>query len=277
MQQMKEQVLALHPEATKLFEDLRFGSLDRINGGVTRDTYGPGEQFAHELVEQYARALGLEIEHDHLRNTYMTWPGRDRQAPAIVIGSHLDSVLAGGNYDGAAGVMAGLIAVQALQRAGLKLDCDVTVMGIRAEESIWFQVSYIGSRGALGTLAPSALKQARIDTGRSLEEHLREAGGDPAAVASSVAYLTKDKVRAFLELHIEQGGILENEKIQIGVVEGIVGISHWEVNVDGFANHAGTTPMNMRHDALLAAAKLIIAVNEVVNSYDGRQGSRQGV
>ena len=148
---LNHHVLALHSQASTLFDELRAGSVDAVNRGVTRDTYGKGEQFGHDLVEKHARALGLEIRHDHMRNTYMVLPGLDRQAPAIVIGSHLDSVLGGGNFDGAAGVMAGLIAVQALQRAGLKLNCDVVVMGIRAEESIWFQVSYVGSRGALGS------------------------------------------------------------------------------------------------------------------------------
>ena len=83
---LKAQVLALHPEATQLFEALRAGSVDLVNQGVTRDTYGPGEQFAHDLVQKHAQALGLEVRQDHLRNTYMVWPGVDRQAPAIVIG-----------------------------------------------------------------------------------------------------------------------------------------------------------------------------------------------
>ena len=111
----------------------------------------------------------------------MTRPGRDRTAPRVVIGSHLDSVPHGGNFDGAAGVVAGLVALAALQRLGIEPDCDITVMGIRAEESIWFQVSYIGSRGALGTLPDGALDVRRIDTGRTLAEHIdrmrRRSGG----------------------------------------------------------------------------------------------------
>ena len=119
----------------------------------------------------------------------MTLPGRDPAAKRVIVGSHLDSVPHGGNFDGAAGVVAGLVAVAALQRAGIALDRDLTVMGIRAEESIWFQVSYIGSRGALGTLPDGALDVRRIDTGRTLAEHIAECGGDPDALRAGARYL----------------------------------------------------------------------------------------
>ena len=113
----------------------------------------------------------------------MTLPGRDPAAKRVIIGSHLDSVPHGGNFDGAAGVVAGLVAVAALQRSASRWTRDLTVMGIRAEESIWFQVSYIGSRGALGTLPDGALDVRRIDTGRTLAEHIAECGGDPGSAA----------------------------------------------------------------------------------------------
>ena len=266
--QLKQHVLALHAEATTLFDDLRVGSVDAVHRGVTRDMYGRGEQFGHELVEQYARKLGLEIRHDHMRNTYMVWPGRDRQAPAIVIGSHLDSVLGGGNYDGAAGVMAGLIAVQAMQRAGLKLNCDVVVMGIRAEESIWFQVSYVGSRGALGTLPTSALQQRRIDTGLTLEQHLREAGGDPDAVSKGVAYLSKANVKAFLELHIEQAPSLALTGYAVAIGTGVPGHFRFpRVKITGEYGHVGLG-RRFRHDAGLAAADLSVALDALWQQWE---------
>jgi len=152
--------------ATRLFDQLRRDGLDEP--GVTRDPYGAGEQRAHATATDVAQRLGLRIEHDAAANLYMTLPGRDPAAKRVVVGSHLDSVPHGGNFDGAAGVVAGLVAVAALQRLGITLACDLTVMGIRAEESIWFQVSYIGSRGALGTLPDGALDVRRIDTGRTL-------------------------------------------------------------------------------------------------------------
>ena len=267
-QQLKQHVLDLHPQATTLFDDLRAGSVDLVNRGVTRDTYGKGEQFAHELVERHARVLGLEIRHDHMRNTYMVWPGLDRQAPAIVIGSHLDSVLGGGNFDGAAGVMAGLIAVQALQQADFKLNCDVAVMGIRAEESIWFQVSYVGSRGALGTLPASALQQRRIDTGHTLEQHMREAGADPEVVTKGVAYLSKKNVKAFLELHIEQAPSLALTGYPVAIGTGVPGHFRFpRVKITGEYGHVGLG-RRFRHDAALAGADLSVALDALWQQWE---------
>ena len=268
MPTLKNHVLALHPQASKLFDDLRAGSIDAVNRGVTRDTYGKGEQFGHELVEKHARDLGLEIRHDHMRNTYMVWPGLDRQAPALVIGSHLDSVLGGGNFDGAAGVMAGLIAVQAMQQAGLKLNCDVVVMGIRAEESIWFQVSYVGSRGALGTLPASALQQRRIDTGRTLEQHMREAGADPESVAKGVAYLSPKNVKAFLELHIEQAPSLALTGYPLAIGTGVPGHFRFpRVKITGEYGHVGLG-RRFRHDAGVAAAEVSVALDALWQQWE---------
>ena len=268
MHTLKDHVLALHPQASKLFDDLRAGSVDAVNRGVTRDTYGKGEQFGHDLVEKHARTLGLEIRHDHMRNTYMVLPGLDRNAPAIVIGSHLDSVLGGGNFDGAAGVMAGLIAVQALQRAGLKLNCDVVVMGIRAEESIWFQVSYVGSRGALGTLPASALQQRRIDTGLTLEQHMREAGAEPEAVAKGVAYLSPKNVKAFLELHIEQAPSLALTGYALAIGTGVPGHFRYpRVKITGEYGHVGLG-RRFRHDAGLAAAEVSVALDTLWQQWE---------
>ena len=142
----------------RLFGQLRQDGASNL--GVTRDPYGAGEQRAHVTATAAARALGLEVTQDAARNSYFTWPGRDRAAPVVMTGSHLDSVPNGGNFDGAAGVVAGLAAVAALQAQGVRPTCDVVVMAIRAEESVWFPVSYIGSRAALGCLSsksPSAI------------------------------------------------------------------------------------------------------------------------
>ena len=115
---MLQSLFALRDRAESIFNALRDGSVDTVRGGVNRDTYGPGEQFAHRLIADQARALGLEIGTDALCNTYMTWPGRSRSLPALLTGSHLDSVPGGGNFDGAAGVVAGLLASEALQLQG---------------------------------------------------------------------------------------------------------------------------------------------------------------
>src|SRR5262245_33607594 len=131
------------PDVAALFDALRAGSRD--DDGVTRDTYGQGEQFAHQLIATHTGALGFETRRDHAANLFMTLPGKDRSAPCLMTGSHLDSVARGGNFDGAAGVIAGLVAMRSLQRLYLQPACDITTVAIRAEESVWFQVSYIGS------------------------------------------------------------------------------------------------------------------------------------
>ena len=134
--------------AERLFADL--SSRTRKGVGIERDSYGPGEQAAHALMRATAETLELEVSVDAIGNLLMTQPGAARQVPGIVVGSHLDSVPQGGNYDGAAGVVAGLSVLSGLRRAGLTPACDVTVMAIRAEESAWFDISYLGSGGAFG-------------------------------------------------------------------------------------------------------------------------------
>src|SRR5207245_4188881 len=124
--------------------------------GIMRDTYGAGENFAHRLLAEHAADKGLPLRRDAAANSYVTWPGTDPDAARILIGSHLDSVPHGGNFDGAAGVVAGLAVIAALGELGFRPRRDVTVMGIRAEESVWFEVSYIGSRSALGNLPGGA-------------------------------------------------------------------------------------------------------------------------
>lgn len=261
----------LHEQAQALFDALRMGSLDHARGGVTRDTYGVGEDYAHTLLATHAAQLGLEVKHDHMRNTYMVLPGLDRHLPAIVIGSHLDSVAGGGNFDGAAGVVSGLIAVQALQQAGIQLPCDVVVMGVRAEESIWFQVSYIGSRGALGRLQPEALDARRIDTQRSLADHLTEAGGDPEAVKRGDAFLSPKNVRAFMEVHIEQAPSLALTGFPIAIGTGVPGNFRYpKIRIKGEYGHVGLG-RRFRHDASLAGADLTLGLDTIWAEWE-RQG-----
>ncbi|MBV9696157.1 MAG: M20/M25/M40 family metallo-hydrolase, partial [Gammaproteobacteria bacterium] len=192
--------------AAHLFDAL--SSATRHGTGIVRDSYGPGEQAAHDLVAGAARELGLGVAVDAIGNLKMTLPGRDRAAPAIFIGSHLDSVPQGGNYDGAAGVVAGLAVLSGLQHGGRILPCDVTVMAIRAEESAWFDIAYLGSGGAFGLLDPACLSITRSDNGRSLEATLRAQGFDAEAIRERQRLLDPAAIRAYLELHIEQGPTL---------------------------------------------------------------------
>ena len=242
--------------AARLFEALHEKTFDGI--GVTRDAYGPGEQAAHDLIRATAEGLRLETDTDPAGNLYMTLPGRDRRTKRIVLGSHLDSVPQGGDYDGAAGVLAGLAAVAGIQNAGQTLQRDITVIAIRAEEAgAWFPISYPGSNAALGRLPPAALGIRRLDTGRTLGDHMHALGLDPAAISTAAPRLTPGNTAAYLELHIEQGPVLDAEQIPIAIVTGIPGSRRLRAaRVLGEYNHSGATPRRYRHDAAIALAEL---------------------
>lgn len=248
--------------ADRLFARLAEIGFDGV--GITREAYGPGERLAHALIAEEARALGLEIRQDPVGNQYVTLPGADRTRPAILLGSHLDSVVQGGNYDGAAGVAAGMAAVSAMARAGYRPAQDVTVMCIRAEESgSWFPTSYPGSRAALGLLPAADLALARRDDGRSLAEHMRAEGFDPGFVERGERFLSPANVAAFLELHIEQGPVLEGAGVPVGIVTGIPGSRRFRsARVIGEYNHSGATPRRFRRDAAVALAELVYRLDD---------------
>jgi beta-ureidopropionase / N-carbamoyl-L-amino-acid hydrolase len=248
--------------AESLFAELRARGFDGV--GITRESYGPGERMAHALVREAAEGLGLEVHADPVGNLHMTLPGADRAAKRLVLGSHLDSVRQGGNYDGAAGVLAGLAAVAGMRRAGFTPGRDVTVLAIRAEEAgAWFPTSYPGSRGALGTLRSEELQVRRMDSGRTLEDHMREEGFDPDFVRAGRRVLGPDDVAAFLEVHIEQGPVLDAEGIPVGIVTGIPGSRRLRAaRVIGEYNHSGGTPRKYRRDAAMALAELAYRMDE---------------
>jgi N-carbamoyl-L-amino-acid hydrolase len=266
--QIAQSVAASRALAAELFDTLRRDSLDAP--GVTRDPYGPGEQRAHATIEQAARGLGLEIARVAAANLYMTWPGRDRAAKRVVVGSHLDSVPHGGNFDGAAGVIAGLAAVDALKRLGLEPACDLTIMAIRAEESVWFEVSYIGSRGALGTLPDGAMEALRRDTRRPLAAHIAECVGDPYALRAGARHLDPASLRAYLEVHIEQAPSLVEADRPVAICTGIPGNFRFpSARIEGAYDHVGL-PRRFRRDAALAGADFFVALDRVWEEYDAR-------
>jgi N-carbamoyl-L-amino-acid hydrolase len=238
-----------------------FDSLDRATRrgrGVVRDSYGAGEQAAHDIMRAAADHVGLQVSIDAIGNLMMTLPGRDHSAPRIMIGSHLDSVLQGGNYDGAAGVVAGLCSLSALKQSGTQAPCDITVMGIRAEESAWFDIAYLGSGGAFGLLDPACLSIARSDNGKSLESTLIERGFDPQPIRERRPLLDAACIRAYLELHIEQGPTLVAEKLPAAVVTGIRGCKRFRnARCVGRYGHSGAVNRPHRHDAVAATVALL--------------------
>jgi beta-ureidopropionase / N-carbamoyl-L-amino-acid hydrolase len=261
-------VMASREFASGLFDQLRRDGLDEP--GVSRDPYGAGEQRAHATCTAVARGLGLTIENDAAANLYMTLPGSDPAAKRIVTGSHLDSVPHGGNFDGAAGVVAGLVAIRTLRQLNLTPSRDITVMGIRAEESIWFQVSYIGSRSALGTLAENSLDVRRIDTGRTLAEHIAECGGDPLRVRAGEQFLDPSRLHAFVELHIEQAPSLVDAGRSVGIGTGVPGNFRYpDAWIEGSNDHVGL-PRRFRRDAAMAGAEFAMALDGLWEEYDKR-------
>jgi N-carbamoyl-L-amino-acid hydrolase len=248
--------------AGSLFEQLDRAT--RQGRGIVRDSYGAGEQAAHDIMRAAAERIGLEVSVDAIGNLMMTLPGKDRRAPRILVGSHLDSSPQGGNFDGAAGVVAGVCALAALRADVFAGPYDISVMGIRAEESSWFDVSYLGSSGALGLLDPRCLSVRRSDNGRTLEETLLERGFDPTAIRERRAQIVPGDIRAYLELHIEQGPRLVAEDIPAAVVSGIRGCKRFRnARCVGEYGHSGALPRALRHDAVAATVAFLHAMESV--------------
>ena len=232
-------------------------------GGVSRVAYSDADKQGREYVLGLMRAAKLDVTIDAAGNLIGHRGGSATGLMPLLIGSHVDSVPEGGNYDGVVGSMGAIEVAQTLAENNVTTRHPLEVVIFQNEEG-----GLIGSRAMDGELTEKELDLVSR-SGKTIRDGIKFIGGDPAKLAE--VRRRKGEIAGYLELHIEQGGILEREKINIGVVEGIVGINWWDVTIEGFANHAGTTAMNNRQDALLAAAKFIEAVNRVVTSVPGRQ------
>ncbi|MGE2834538.1 Zn-dependent hydrolase [Mycobacterium sp. SMC-4] len=226
-------------------------------GGVTRLAYSPEDVCARDTVAAWMAAAGLQVWVDEATNLFGRLPGRDPQAGALLTGSHLDSVSRAGALDGPAGVVAGLAAVQAVRDSGTTLRHDVVVVAFSNEEGTRGTPGMVGSKAIAGLLSPEDLAKPG-DGGVTLAERIRSAGGEPERIAR--AAWSPDRVAAFVEMHIEQGPVLEAEEARIGVVSSITGQVGVTATITGAANHAGSTPMARRRDAAVAAAHLVLAV-----------------
>ncbi len=245
----------------RIFELAKFGLQE--NGETERVAFSDADVEAREWVIETLKNQGLDVSIDFAGNIVALRKGTKPNLKAISFGSHIDRVPNGGNYDGCVGSMAALEVIETLNENNITTQHPLEVIIFSNEEG-----GVMGSRAMSGHLGNSAL-QVVNSTGFSMGEGIMRLGGDTTKIVD--VQRKKGDMAAFLELHIEQGGILEKEKLDIGIVEGIVGLKWWDVVFTGFANHAGTTPMNARQDALLAAAKFIVAVNEVTNSFEGSQ------
>ena len=230
--------------------------------GVSRTAYSDADVAGRAYVMEQMRAAGLAPRIDTAGNIIGQRAGTVAGLKPIIIGSHIDSVRAGGNFDGDVGSMGALEVLRTLDDNGIKTRHPI-------EMAIWSneEGGTVGSTAFAGILAPDALEE--VYYGLSLRDGLRKIGGDPERLGEAAR--KPGSIHAYLELHIEQGGVLDKAGIPIGVVDGIVCIDRYNVVVEGFANHAGTTPMPGRRNALIAAARLVEAVNDVVTREPGRQ------
>jgi N-carbamoyl-L-amino-acid hydrolase len=232
-------------------------------GGVSRVAYSEADLQGRQYTMRLMREAGLEVTVDIAGNLVGTRAGTDARLKPLIIGSHIDSVPEGGNYDGDVGSMAAIEVAQMLGERHIALRHPLQVMIFQNEEG-----GTVGSRAISAGLDEKLLNLVS-QSGKTIRAGIGAIGGDAGRLAEAVR--KPGSISGYFELHIEQGGILEREKIDIGVVEGIVGILHSDVTIEGFANHAGTTPMDQRHDTLLSAARFIDKVNQIVTGIPGRQ------
>ncbi len=230
--------------------------------GVSRVGFSDADVAGRNYVMQRMRGFDMEPRVDSAANIFGSRAGSDQSLKPILFGSHIDSVPSGGNFDGDLGSLSAIEVMHTLKERNVTTRHPLQMVIWTDEEG-----SFAGSGAAAGVLRPSDF--SRVRNGISLADGVRKLGGDPTRLAE--ARFAPGAFRCYLELHIEQGGTLHKADVPIGVVEGIVSIDRYEVEIRGFANHAGTTPMKERHNALLAAAKLIESVQTVVTQEPGRQ------
>lgn len=246
--------------AEKLFDQLREMSFDGV--GISRETYGDGETAAMQIFEALGIEHGLETRWDAARNLILTLPGRNPDLPIVASGSHLDSVPQGGNFDGAAGVIASLMALLAAKQHVPLRTLELYVL--RGEESAWYGgPCYFGSRALFGQLSDSDLASTHRVSGDSLADNMAKAGVDMAPITSAQPLVDPAHFHSWMELHIEQGPVLIAKEKPVGIVTGIRGNRrHRRVVCRGEAAHSGAVPRWLRHDAVLAMAELLMRIDE---------------
>ena len=232
-----------------------------LPGGLTRVFLSPQNRAANELVLGWMREAGMQARVDAIGNVVGRYEGEKQ--PCLMLGSHLDTVRDAGRYDGMLGVITAIECVGALNATGRRLPFAIEVVGFGDEEGVRFGTTMLGSRAIAGALDPAVLKTTDA-AGVTIEEALRAFGLDPAGMRDVAR--KKGTVAAYAELHIEQGPVLEAERLPVGVVTAINGFSRLRVTLQGEAGHAGTVPMNLRRDALAAAAECVLAIERIARA-----------
>lgn len=246
--------------------DLLQNYLDRLGqigasagGGTERLVYGNDWVRAQEQIATWMAGAGLEVRRDAVGNVFGRWPGSEG-AGTVLSGSHVDTVRSGGRFDGALGILSALIAIRALKDAFGPPARSLEVVSLAEEEGSRFHGQFWGTRGILGQITPDEIDALTDDRGVTIGEAMRDAGLDPAEVGSAA----RNDVEAFVELHIEQGAVLEQAGQNVGVVDWITGITQQRIELRGRTDHAGTTPMDLRQDAALAAAWIALGITRQV-------------
>jgi N-carbamoyl-L-amino-acid hydrolase len=251
-------VVSLPIDAGRLWNDLMtLADITDPEKPYTRRSFSPCFLEGRAWLRRRFEDAGLEVRLDPAANLIGRWEGTNRATGTIMLGSHSDTVPSGGRFDGPAGVIAALEIVRSLEAAGIRLHHTLEIVDFLAEEPSEYGLSCIGSRAMAGLLEPKMLDYTNA-SGERLEQAIKRVGGNTARLGQ--AY--RGDVVAFFELHIEQGAVLETKKIDLGLVTGIVGIARVEIIFEGAADHAGTTPMDLRRDAGLAAAQLVTLIGE---------------
>jgi allantoate deiminase len=234
-----------------------------VSGGITRLFLSPSMHKVHSLLRGWMEAAGMSVHVDAIGNLRGLWPALTPESPRLLIGSHLDTVPNAGAFDGILGVVLGLAVIEELQ--GQQLPFAIEVIGFSEEEGVRFSKPFLGSLAVVGKLDPETL--ARTDRNNiTVQEAIKAFGLDTEQLSHAVL---SSNTFAYLEFHIEQGPVLESEDASLGIVEALVGQTRMQLIFTGQANHAGTTPMHLRHDAMAAAADWIVAVENYASSHDG--------
>lgn len=237
-------------------------------GVMKRVAFSDGDIQARKYITVLMQAAGLTVTTDAAGNIFGRKKGKDNSLPYVAFGSHVDAVPNGGIYDGDLGVIGAIECIDILNQNHIETVHPLEVIMFTDEEE-----GLIGSRAMIGHLSPEELNNM-MNCGKTLRQGINDVGGN--ADELDKAKIERGSIAAFIELHIEQGANLETSNINIGIVEGIVGMKPYRIAIDGKANHAGTTPMRLRKDALLTAAKLIIAINEAALNMEGGQVATVG-
>lgn len=230
---------------------------------VTRVVFTPTDLKAREWMRARCKEAGLAVRQDAIGNTFARWSGKEPDVPVVGTGSHIDAIPNAGKYDGVMGVLGGLEAIRALQRAGYRPRYSIELLIFTAEEPTRFGIGCLGSRLLAGTLTADSARKLTDKDGASIEDVRRQAGFEGNL---ELVKLKEGYYKAFVELHIEQGPLLEREGTPLGVVEHIAAPASMHITIEGAGGHAGGVLMPDRRDALCAAAELILALEQAAKT-----------